>query len=126
MDESVTCVSHDNIIHIIEPSGFTAVFKQAQRSNMLEHMAGSEGTFSLPVSQCGLRLLKEADHSIINGFYWSSRRFSDLGRVAEVWSAALLCALEWLCQQPLSKREPQAHQSLYIRKTVDFRERRPV
>ena len=86
MNEPVRCFSHEDTLHVIEPSGSAVVFKQAQRSSLLAHMAGTEGAFSLPVSHRGLNLFKEAGDSMDTGRLWSSRRLSDMGRVAEVHS----------------------------------------
>jgi hypothetical protein len=91
MDTPVECVCHDNVIHIIHPSGGTAIYEQSQRSKLLEHMAGASGAFSLPVTYHGVNLLSEANTSIENGLEWSGRRLSDLGLVAEVCDAHRVC-----------------------------------
>lgn len=90
-DQHVQCLSHKNVIYIVDHSGFT-VYKQAPRSKLLAHIAGAPGAFSLPVSHLGFRLLKEADKSIQHGLEWSGIRFSDLGHVAEVLSQSCLCS----------------------------------
>ena len=84
MNEPVRCLRNESAVHVIVPSGPTVVFDGAQRSSLLVHMACAEGPFSLPVSQRGLNLLKEAEASMEKGTSWVCRRFSDLGRVAEV------------------------------------------
>lgn len=91
MDQPVQCVSYDNAIHIVEDSGST-VFNGAESSMLLGSVACVDGTFSLPVSQHGLNLLKEAKNTIRRGEQWSGRRFSDLGRVAEVCEIAIQIA----------------------------------
>lgn len=93
MDIPVECVSQDNRIHILESHSSLAV--EQQRSELLLDLACSEGTFRLPISQRGLDLLQEAGKSIKHGKQWTERRFSDLGRVAEVRaSISCECSIE--------------------------------
>jgi hypothetical protein len=84
MDEPVECVGHNNVIHIINPSGGTVIYERSERSKLLEHISGAEGAFHLPVSYRGVTLLSEANIAIKNEWEWSGRRMSDLGLVAEV------------------------------------------